>query len=302
MDASVTVANLIIAGVNRAGTTSLFTYLAQHPRICPSSVKETCYFLPLRYAQELEPIGEYARFFNRCGEADFYLEATPGYFYGGRTIANAIKSMISSPRLIVVFRNPVDRLISVYRYHHSRLNIAGSMTIDDYVDKCRSIDEADMLRPENKYYWGLRGGRYSEFLSDWLSCFSTKDLRFYFFDDLASDPAGFTRGIVEWLGLDYASMPDTFASVENRGVAHRFASLQRLAVWVNDRLEPFWRSNPTLKRRVRRAYQRLNAYDSTPELSVENEYFVADYFAKPNEDLRSMLLSRGYERFPDWLC
>ena len=41
--------NLVIAGVPKAGTTSLFNYLAQHPDICPSDVKETRYFEPLRY-------------------------------------------------------------------------------------------------------------------------------------------------------------------------------------------------------------------------------------------------------------
>ncbi len=32
--------NLITPGVGKAGTTSLFWYLSQHPEICPSGVKE----------------------------------------------------------------------------------------------------------------------------------------------------------------------------------------------------------------------------------------------------------------------
>ena len=39
-----TLANLIIAGVTRAGTTSLFEALAWHPDICGSAAKETHYF------------------------------------------------------------------------------------------------------------------------------------------------------------------------------------------------------------------------------------------------------------------
>ena len=37
---------LIIAGVHKAGTTSLFKYLSSHSRINPSTVKKETHFLP----------------------------------------------------------------------------------------------------------------------------------------------------------------------------------------------------------------------------------------------------------------
>ncbi len=46
---SARVPNLVIVGVVKSGTTSLFNYLSQHPDICPSDVKETRYFDPLRF-------------------------------------------------------------------------------------------------------------------------------------------------------------------------------------------------------------------------------------------------------------
>ena len=45
----------VIAGVNKAGTTSLFVSLSTHPDVAPSAIKETRYFLPARYGQPLEP-------------------------------------------------------------------------------------------------------------------------------------------------------------------------------------------------------------------------------------------------------
>ena len=48
----------IIAGVNKAGTTSLFVSLSTHPDVAPSAIKETRYFLPARYGQPLEPTSE----------------------------------------------------------------------------------------------------------------------------------------------------------------------------------------------------------------------------------------------------
>src|SRR4051794_41003093 len=58
--------NLIIAGVSKGGTTSLFRYLAQHPDICPSPIKELRYFEPLRYGEPLTPIESCARHFEHC--------------------------------------------------------------------------------------------------------------------------------------------------------------------------------------------------------------------------------------------
>jgi len=40
---------LIIGGTSKAGTTSLYTYLADHPQICPSALKETRFFLDSDY-------------------------------------------------------------------------------------------------------------------------------------------------------------------------------------------------------------------------------------------------------------
>ena len=40
--------NLLVAGVSRGGTTSMFHYLGQHSEVGTSDVKELRYFTPLR--------------------------------------------------------------------------------------------------------------------------------------------------------------------------------------------------------------------------------------------------------------
>src|SRR3954454_22208791 len=84
-------ANLVVIGVNKAGTTSLFDYLGRHPDIGLSGRKELRYFTPLRYGEPLEPVASYAEHFRHCLEERFAVEATPGYFYGGRTRARAMR-------------------------------------------------------------------------------------------------------------------------------------------------------------------------------------------------------------------
>ena len=73
----------IIAGVNKAGTTSLFVSLSTHPDVAPSSIKETRYFLPAATDSRSSRLDVLGRYFADAGDRPVHLEATPSYFYGG---------------------------------------------------------------------------------------------------------------------------------------------------------------------------------------------------------------------------
>src|SRR5205809_803028 len=84
-------ANLVVIGVSKAGTTSLFESLGTHPDIGLSDHKELRYFTPLRYGQPLAPLASYSEHFRDCVEERYAVEATPGYFYGGRPLARTLR-------------------------------------------------------------------------------------------------------------------------------------------------------------------------------------------------------------------
>ena len=87
--------DVVIAGVNKAGTTSLFVSLAEHPDVAPSAIKETRYFLPARYGDPLPPRQQWEQYFT--SDAPVRLEATPSYFYGGAAVATAMTSVLTEP-------------------------------------------------------------------------------------------------------------------------------------------------------------------------------------------------------------
>ena len=131
--------NLVVAGVEKAGTTSLFDYLRQHPDICASDLKELNYFLPLRFpggalsARE-EYVGHYAHW---RGEP-YRLEASPAYWYGGPRVITALGEVLSEPRIVISLREPVARLWSAFTYLKSMGRLDRHVTIDEYVRKCQS--------------------------------------------------------------------------------------------------------------------------------------------------------------------
>ncbi len=116
-------ANTIIAGANKAGTTSLFVSLSGHPVVAPSSVKETGYFLPVRWGQPCAPVSDYEACLADAGDRPVRLEATPSYVYGGRALVERMIEVCGEPRVLVVLREPVSRFVSFFTAQKARLRI-----------------------------------------------------------------------------------------------------------------------------------------------------------------------------------
>lgn len=292
--------NLVIAGVGKAGTTSLFWYLSQHPDVCPSRVKEIGYFSPLTDGDRALPlVQEYRAHFDGCRQERYRLEASPQYFHGGRPLIDAMREVLGSPKVILMFRDPVDRLWSQYRFMGSRLaDLPSGMTFEGYVERCLEVRRAhEPLVAANRLYWAVQGGFYVEHLGPWVEEFGD-DLRLVFFENLVASPASEFAGLCAWLGLD----PDTTAisfSVENRTVPVRSRGLQRLALAAND--ERWLRSHRRLKIPLRSLYYALNRRPSPERMAPEAERRLRDVFGPGNTALAARVRDLGYRDLPGWL-
>src|SRR5438105_1889408 len=135
--------NLLIIGGLKCGTTSLHHYLSLHPEVAMSRPKELNFFV-----EDLNwPLGAdwYASHFDPA--ASIRGESSPHYTnrprFGG--VPERISSVLGRPRLILVVRDPIDRMLSHYLH-----NLGGGY------EKC-SLDEA-FAEPQGSYvarsrYW-----------------------------------------------------------------------------------------------------------------------------------------------------
>jgi hypothetical protein len=292
--------NLVIAGVGGAGTTSLFFYLAQHADICPSNRKELRFFSPLKYGETTGSLNTYAEHVAHCSNEKYAMEATPGYFYGNRRLVSALKTTLRDPHVIVSLRDPVERLWSSYRYVKSRMEIDEQVSLTDYIAAAEKLRRAgtDRLR-ENRAYWGLSGGFYSEFIGEWLEALGPR-FRVVFFEDLASDPMAVVSELCDWLEIDPEPAGGFDYSVENRTVQYRRRSLQRIALAVNNRGEVLFRRRPRLKRLLRRLYYRVNSAPSDSSFPKETRRYLQVLYAPSNRALAAELARRGYGSLPAW--
>ena len=290
----------IIAGVNKAGTTSLFVSLSTHPDVAPSSVKETRYFLPARYGEPLPPSADWDTYFADAGDRPVHLEATPSYFYGGASVATAMRDRLVEPHALVVLREPVSRAISFFTYQKIRLRFPADYPITDYLAAADRLTADDFLDPENEKYMAFRGGCYAEFLPGWLDVLGTERVRVIDFAALVGDQASTLRDTATWLGLDPDRFPADALSSENRTTGFKSKGFQKVALAGNDKLERVLRRHPEAKRKLRAVYYRLNgraAEEHIPD-SVRDE--LAARYEEPNARLAEQLDAAGIPR-PSWL-
>jgi Sulfotransferase domain len=297
---SATRLDVIIAGVNKAGTTSLFVSLSEHPEVAPSAVKETRYFTPARYGRPVEPPAVYEGYFSEAGGRPVRLEATPSYFYGGGPLARLIDETLPEPRIIVVLREPVARTISFFQYQKTRLRIPPELSIEDYLAHADTLGPADFLDPENERWFAVGGSRYADFVPAWVEQFGPDRLLVLSFEELTDDPDRVLRETASWLGLDPARLPVESLASENRTTAYKSRRFQRLALTVNDRFERVFRRHPAVKRRMRSLYLRFNGRAAKGQVSDDVRRELAARFREPNERLAAQLRSAGLA-LPAWL-
>lgn len=291
--------NLITPGVGKAGTTSLFWYLSQHPDICPSGVKEPRYFAPLVFGEPLEPVDNYARHFAGCGNERYIMEASPQYFHGGKPMIAAIKEVLGEPRVMVVLRDPVDRLWSSYRFAKARLRIPAAESFERYLATCeRVLEERPPRTRENRPFWTLAGGYYVEYLSDWLQAFGD-DLRVVFFEHLAEDAPAAVAELCRWLDIDDVVVDRFDYAVENRTVMFRSKVLQRIALALNS--ERILRQKRWLKKPLRSMYYAVNRAPRPESMAPEIRGRLEERYRQANRELAAELSRRGYDRFPAWV-
>lgn len=291
--------NLIIAGVHKAGTTSLFVYLSKHPEICASHIKEIGFFMPLRDGQPLQAIEKYRSYFTHCDKERYVMEASPSYIYGREAIADAIQEYCGESRIIMILREPTDRLGSFYNHIRSKEMLQESVDMPTFIR--RSVEGIHDQSRQDYFTRGVREGFYSDYLPAWFDRFGDR-LKVVFFDDLSKNPHGLTREVCDWLGITSEHYQPADFTVENKTVYYRNKAVHKFILTVNKQLEAFWRKNHGLKKQLRAFYYTFNASGRSSEQMDDNSRrLLNDLYAPYNRQLKKLLQDKGYERLPAWL-
>ncbi|MGE5226966.1 MAG: sulfotransferase family protein [Planctomycetaceae bacterium] len=292
--------NLLVVGVPKAGTSSLFAYLAQHPDVYGSPKKEIGYFTGRQDDGRRGPVEDYERFFDGRAAERYAMEATPSTCYQGPAVLRAIRETLEAPRLLLILREPVERLWSAYTFQRSLGHLGDVTSFDAYLDACEAARREHPAILEQGYRKGLSIGMYGEYVGGWCETFGP-DLRVLFFDDLRADPAGVVRDVAAWLGID----PDVTATfryeTRNPTVHPRSVALAKGAALGRGLSKKVLGGAPALRRRIRDTYFRVNAGRLREALSDQTRARVAALYADSNRVAADALRAHGDTTLPPWL-
>jgi hypothetical protein len=224
--------DFVIIGAAKAGTTSLYGWLSEHPFVAPASQKEVHYFDYNHYRGEgwyrkhfaLE--ADRATFDRRHGRPFLTGEASPSYI-SHFWVPQRLAGLLPDAKLVVALRNPVDRAYSQFQMSRRE----GEEPIESFAAAVAA--EEERLNPEcarafaderyNSWAIGcwsyLMRGRYAEQLTRWLEFFDRRQFHFVTLEELSLHPQHALDQVHEFLGLPphaYADLPALHTAAYDR--------------------------------------------------------------------------------------
>jgi len=187
-------ADFLILGAQKAGTTSLYRYLLQHPGICFSDVKEVNYFVIDRLYGKGESY--YHSYFRNCRSGQLAGSAYVHMLPCGKAV-DRVWAYNPNMKLLVMLREPVSRSWSAYQYalRNGWESPGTPFAATVGLEPGRLSDE----RYDVTYF---HNGLYHRHLVRWLERFPRNQLHIMRLDDLRSDPGRLMDGVFRFLGLD----------------------------------------------------------------------------------------------------
>lgn len=189
-------------GAPKAGTTSLYNYLSNHPQIYMSPLKETNYFSGdfikrqnLYYKVEIIPNEhEYLSLFKGVSTEKIIGEASPSYLFYPN-IAERIKNFNASAKILIILRNPVQRAYSHYlmdkRLGYVKKSFEGI--------SCKNTDN----ELENLYFQQyVELGKYASQVKRYIEVFNKKQVLVLLFENIVNNRQKTMNVICEFLNID----------------------------------------------------------------------------------------------------
>lgn len=203
--------NFLIFGVQKAGTTSIYKYLKEHPQVFMSPLKETDFFgRPSALSgqrmeavsttkggrKKIETIEDYRALFEGASQEIAIGEASPNYLFLHDHAVPAIQKHVPDAKLIAILRNPVDRAYSDYLMH-----------VREAIGEPRPLAVQVEKSPESSYT--LLKGRYYEGVKHFLDAFGREQVKIFLYDELRQDTPALMREVYDFIGVDSTFEADT---------------------------------------------------------------------------------------------
>jgi hypothetical protein len=201
----------LVLGAMRAGTTTLYYELSEHPEVYMAAIKEPNFFafedgetdLPLTDDSQAKMISastvtteDYYRLFRGANSAKAVGDISPSYLYSP-TAATRIHAALPDARLIALLRDPVDRAFSAY------LRRAGAINDPQAFLEAAETEQRDLdVGKRQPLYPLILGGLYARHLDPYVKLFPSSKLWIRLYEEFWASPDRSYPDLHEFIGVE----------------------------------------------------------------------------------------------------
>ena len=287
--------NFFIVGAPKAGTTSLYQYLSQHPDVFMSPNKEPCFLAP-DFSSPSYPSSEeaYLQYF-RGGKGRRRIgEATTSYLYS-KEAAERIQQFAPGSKIIAMLRNPVDLVVSLHAQYLK-------MGVEDIADLDKALHAEEDRRMGRRLPAGLKlpkeyllyreVPKYCEQIRRYYRVFGRDNVHTMLFDDFKHDVKGEFARVCNFLEIPVIC-PSEF-TIENPGQTPRSVMLQHILISRLPRaVAPILPIiPPPVRRSLKGMYRylvRVNLRQGKREMYAATREMLREYYRDEIAELGNML-------------
>ena len=214
------VVNLFIVGMPKAGTTSLHRYLSQHPEIYMSEDKEPHYFAVDLLAEgeafhgypkytRYGTLTEYHRLFDNVKNEAVVGESSVFYLFSQRAGAE-IQSYNPAAKIIIMIREPVSFLYSLhsqglYSGNETEPSFERALQLQGRRERGEEIPSTVHF-PSRLFY--TKHAQLTSQIKRYLDLFPKEQIRVILFDDFKANTASEYRKTLQFLSVDPSFQAD----------------------------------------------------------------------------------------------
>lgn len=289
--------NFLCVGAQKAGTTTLYEVLKQHPDIYLPEVKEP-HFFDEHYSKGVSWYEK--NFFAGVQNQNAIGEITPAYLYIEQVPQRILETLGPKTKILFIFRNPADRAYS--HYLMSKFNGFESASFEEVMGDTQPA--GPLTTTEKRRFSYKERGFYGRQLNQYLRLFHKENMHFVLFEDLISEQKKEVYdAILDFLQVDrYALNFNIKSNVAKRVRNPLLQKIMNQTPWLSSlvkKLLPDASKRKVLRKKLKSVNQTANsgpANKLSPELRAQliNNYYLEDI--KLLETLISRDLSHWYSQ------
>ena len=267
----------LIIGAPKAGSTSLYHYVGQHPDVFTSAVKEPGFFWTYKTEGKVETLQEYQKLFKGSETFKAVGEGSPTYLFD-ENAPRLIKELIPGAKLVAILRDPYERAFSDFVF----LRLRGQEPEEAFL---RAV-HADNGRPAELRFNYIGQGLYHRNLARYLSIFDRDQMKVVLLDDLQTRPDDVVSEVFSFLEVDPSVQVDTTVTLTQSGVPRL-----RMIHWLLSDRNPVKRwLTPLVPERAQRSMRRVRSANLEKQtMSPDDRRELASHFEADLDQLEKLL-------------